>query len=670
MVTSTAETDGPSIALIGEPNGGKTTIFDLLTGFSQHADTWPGASLARRKGAVRLDGQSAHLIELPSVYSLTSATVEERLARDFIIHEQPDAVIVVVNAALMERGLYLVAELLALPAPVVLALNMMDVAARLAIEVDVDKLSAALGLPVVPMVAARNQGAADLLAAVARIVEHPAAYAPQRPDIRPDHRSVLSGIRQIIEPWVQPPVPVDWAAVKVLEGDEDVTADLQLRMAGQWQAVNDLLRQHDDAGLALASGRYSWIRRVMETSVRQPAAGPISLTDRIDRVATHPIAGLLLLLAIMGVIFGLIVGVGVPLQEWLDEHVVTAAADALREQMAGAPAWLVGLLADGVIGGAGTVLTLLPILVIFFAALAVLDDCGYLARAAYVMDGAMHLMGLHGHCFLPLFLGFGCNVPAILGAHVIDSPKARILTILITPLVPCGARMAVLAVLTPVFFGQQAFAVFWLLVALSLAAMILLGILLHELVLGGEHVAFIMDLPLYHRPQLRAVALAAWRQVADFIQGAGTVIVVVSVVIWAFSFMPNGNIESSYLASAGRLLSPIGALMGLGWQMMVALVTSFVRKENTLATLGVLFGSGPDSAGWTTALRAALTPAAGLSFLVVQLLFVPCVATVAAIRQETGSWRWTVVSVALLLTLSFAAGVIVYQGARLLGMAV
>lgn len=670
MTATAPARNEPLVALIGEPNGGKTTIFDLLIGFSQHLDTWPGTSVGRRSGILRLHAGQARLIELPSVYSLTATTLEERIARDFIISERPDAVVVVVDAALMERGLYLVAELLALPAPLIVALNMMDVAIRQGIAVDVDKLSAALGLPVVPMAAARRQGSAGLLHTIDRVIRQPSAYAPQRPDVRPDHRSVLTSIHALIEPWVAAPVPPDWAAIKVLEGDDHVTADLQERMGARWQDVNHLLHHHDDGGLALASGRYGWIRGIVAAAVRQPAVGPILLTDRIDRVATHPLLGVLLLLAIMGGIFGLIVGVGVPLQEWLDAHVVIASANALRLRLPGAAPWLVGLLADGLIGGAGTVLTLLPILLIFFAALAVLEDCGYLARAAYVMDGAMHLMGLHGHCFLPLFLGFGCNVPAILGAHVIDSPKARILTILITPLVPCGARLAVLAVLTPVFFGQQAFIVFWVLVALSLATLVLLGILLHELVLGGEHVAFVMDLPLYHRPQPRAVLLAVWRQITDFIRGAGTVIVVVSVIIWAFSWLPDGDIETSYLATAGHFLSPIGALMGLGWQMMVALVTSFVRKENTLATLGVLFGAGPESAGWMTALRAALTPAAGLSFIVVQMLFVPCVATVAAIRQETGSWRWTLVSVLLLLAISFAAGIAVYQGARLIGAGV
>jgi ferrous iron transport protein B len=327
----------------------------------------------------------------------------------------------------------------------------------------------------------------------------------------------------------------------------------------------------------------------------------------------------------------------------------------------------VGLLADGVISGAGTVITLLPILIIFFVMLGLLEDLGYMARAAYVMDRFMHLMGLHGNSFLPLFLGFGCNVPAVMGARLIDSPKARLLTVLVTPLVPCAARIAVVAVLAPLFFGSQAFWVSWGLVALSLIVLMLVGVVLHELVLGGEHVAFIMELPLYHLPNARTIGLSVWQRTVDFLKEAGSIILVVSVIVWAFSTLPGGQIETSYLATIGRLLVPLGALMGLGWPMMVALLTSFVRKENTIATLGVLYGSGQEGAGLAATLSGALTPAAALAFLTVQVLFIPCVATLVTIRQETGSWRWTAFCAALLLMVSFALGITIYQGARLVG---
>jgi ferrous iron transport protein B len=322
-----------------------------------------------------------------------------------------------------------------------------------------------------------------------------------------------------------------------------------------------------------------------------------------------------------------------------------------------------GLVVDGAIGGAGTVLTFLPILVIFFAVLALLEDVGYMARAAYVMDRFMHLMGLHGKSFIPLFLGFGCNVPAVMGTRIIDSPRARLLTILLAPLVPCAARMAVIVFVAPVFFGAAATLVAWGLVAFSLAILALTGILLNKWVLRGERAAFIMELPLYHLPNARTISIQVWHNSREFLKRAGTLILVMSIFVWALSTLPHGQLESSYLAQAGRALEPLGGLMGLDWRMLVALLTSLVAKENAIATMGILFAGGgaAETSGLQTALAGALTPAGALAFLVVQVLFVPCVATVAAMRQETRSWAWTGLGVGLLLAISLVAGIAAYQ---------
>jgi ferrous iron transport protein B len=324
---------------------------------------------------------------------------------------------------------------------------------------------------------------------------------------------------------------------------------------------------------------------------------------------------------------------------------------------------------DGVIGGAGTVITFLPILVIFFAVLALLEDMGYMARAAYVMDRFMHLMGLHGKSFLPLFLGFGCNVPAVMGTRIIDSHRARLLTILLTPLVPCAARMAVIVFIAPIFFGRAATLVAWGLITTTLVVLAIFGVLVNKWVLKGERAAFIMELPLYHRPNGRTIGIQVWHNSAEFLKKAGTLILVMSVVIWALSTLPRGDIETSYLASVGKALEPLGSLMGLDWKMVVALLSSFVAKENSIATMGVLFGStglntsgsGEEAAGTGVALAGVLTAEAALAFLVVQMLFIPCVATVAAIRQETKSWGWTAFSVGSLLILSLLGGIAAYR---------
>jgi len=657
-----------TVALAGQPNVGKSTVFTLLTGLSQYVSNWPGKTCEHRCGHYRHGGVDVHVVDLPGTYSLTANSPEERDARDFLLKERPEVVAVIADASALERNLYLVAELLYLPVPIVLGLNMTDVARQQGLRIEAHVLEAALGLPVVPMVATHNEGVRELMDAAVQAARGEAG-GHNRPEIRADHRAVLDELLRLIAGRVPAGYPEDWVALKVLEGDEEITALVRERLDDEeWEAVHDLLLQHEDAVLAVAGGRYDWIGRMVRAAVVRPRAGQIQLTDRLDRWATHPLWGLGILLAVLGLLFWLTYTVGIPLEELLDATLVQGGAEAVRTALAGAPAWVSGVLADGIIAGAGTVLTLLPILLVFFTVLAFLDDVGYMARGAYVMDRFMHVIGLHGRSFLPLFLGFGCNVPAVMGCRIVESRKARLQTILLAPIVPCSARTAVVAMLAPIFFGAGAAWVSWGLVALSLIVVAVVGFALHELLLGGEHNAFIMELPLYHTPNLRTIALSVWQRLWDFIKGAGTIIVVVSIVLWALSTFPGGEIEGSYLGIVGRWLAPAGSLMGLPWPMIVALIASFVRKENTIPTLAVLYGAGQEGMGLAAALGGVLAPAAALSFLVVQVLFIPCVATTAAIRQETRSWGWTGLSVALMLAVSLAAGLAVYQGARLLGV--
>jgi ferrous iron transport protein B len=651
-----------TVALAGQPNVGKSTVFNLLTGLSQHVGNWPGKTVEQKTGIYHHNGTTIHLVDLPGTYSLTANSLEEVVARDYLIKERPDVVIAVVNAASLERNLYLVAELLPLPVRVVVGLNMVDVAAHEGMEVEPQVLEAALGVPVVPMVAAKNQGVRELVQTVDRLARGELAYHPHLPEIRQDHRDVLDELHGLVADCVPAPYPSDWIALKLLEGDSVITAMMRDERLPpeRWAQVHDILKAHEDAVLAVASGRYDWVGRMIRAAVTRPRAGQITLTERLDRWATHPLWGLGILAAILAVVFWLTFAIGTPLQQILDIYVVGGLANATTRVLAGAPAWLGSLVVEGVIGGAGTVITFLPILVIFFAVLALLEDVGYMSRAAYVMDRFMHLMGLHGKSFMPLFLGFGCNVPAVMGARIVDSRRARLLTILLAPLVPCAGRMAVIVFVAPIFFGQSATLVAWGLIAMALVVLAVVGVLINHWVLKGERAAFIMELPLYHRPNARTIGLQVWQNSAEFLKKAGTLILIMSVVVWALSTLPHGEIETSYLAGMGRALAPLGALMGLDWRMMVALLASFVAKENSIATMGVLFGAGAEPAGLAAALNGALTPAAALAFLVVQMLFVPCAATVAAIKQETKSWGWTAFSVGLLLALSLAGGITVY----------
>jgi ferrous iron transport protein B len=660
------EVNALTVALVGQPNVGKSVVFNMLTGLSQHVANWPGKTSEPCAGAYRRNGSVMRVVDLPGIYSLTANSEEERIARDYIICQAPDVVAAIVDAAALERNLYLLAELLLLPVRVVLGLNMMDVAQQQGLKIEPHVLEAALGLPVVPMVASRNQGVRELMEAAARVARQP-AFAPCRPEIREDHAAVLAEVGGLIAGRVPEPYPEDWVALKLLEGDAEITAMLRPRLDHQWEALQAILLRHEDAVLAVASGRYEWIGRMVRAAVTRPRPGQVTLTDRIDRVATHPVLGLLVLAAVLGLTFGLTYTIGTPLQAFLENRVVRGAALWAQAALAPAPPWVGSLVADGIIAGVGLVLTFLPILLIFFAALALLEDVGYIARAAYVTDRFMHIMGLHGKSFLPLFLGFGCNVPAVMATRTIDSPRARLLTILLAPFVPCPARMSVVAILTPIFFAAQGPGVALGLMALTLLVMGAVGVLLHELLLGGEHLAFIMELPLYHLPNPAAILRSIRERLVDFLRVAGSIILIVSVVLWALLNLPGGRVETSYLASFGRAIEPAGKLMGLNWQIMVALLTSFVRKENVVATLGVLYDSGLNAGELGDNLRATLVPAAALAFLAVQMLFVPCVATVAAIRQETRSWGWTLLSVVLSLTISLGLGIVIYRTVAWLG---
>jgi ferrous iron transport protein B len=658
-----------TVALAGQPNVGKSTVFNLLTGLTQHVGNWPGKTVEYKAGTYHYNSFTMQIVDLPGTYSLTANSLEERIARDFIIKEYPDVVVAIVNAAALERNLYLVAELLCLPVPLVLGLNMMDVAEQQGIQIEPHVLEAALGLPVVALVATKNQGLRELMKAVERLVGDPTAFAPSRPNIREDHQAVLGELRQLIAGQVPEPYPKDWVALKLLEGDEEFTHMMRERLSPeQWEAVHTILKQHEDAILAVAGGRYEWIRRMMRAAVVHPPTGQITLTDRLDRLAAHPFMGLILLISIFGLVFWLTYTLASPAQAWLGIVVLDSSAKWVQLSLQGAPGWLIGLLADGVIGGAGTVLTLLPILVVFFAALSLLEDVGYLARAAYVMDRFMHPMGLHGKSCLALCLGFGCNVPAVLGARVVESERGRLLTVLLAPLVPCAGRLAVLAFLTPIFFPHYPALVSWSLVAFNLLVLAGIGLLANRIFFHGEQMAFIMELPLYHLPNFRTISLQVWYRSRAFLRHAGTIILAISTLVWILASVPGPTIEASLLAGLGRKLAPIGRLMGLDWRMMVALPTSFIAKENTIATLGVLYRAGEGVTGLAQALAADISPSSALAFLIVQMLFIPCAATVAVMHQELRSWLWTIFSIALLQAISFGMGVTLYQGVTLLNL--
>jgi ferrous iron transport protein B len=647
---------------------GKSTIFNLLTGLNQHVGNWPGKTVEKKEGDYQHNHHSIHLIDLPGTYSLSANSPEEIISRNYILQEKPDLVVAVVSAANLERSLYLVSELIVLETPLMIVLNMIDVAEQEGIKVNAKILEAAIGVPVIPMIASRASGVRELLDYIDKFIQGELEFQPNLPQISTDHQHVKELIDQLIDGFIPEFYPKNWTSMKLLEGDVEIYDILKTVLPlERWETIDEILKKHEDAGLAIASGRYEWIERNVRAAVDRPKLGQVGLTDRLDRFATHPVGGLIILAVILGLTFWVTFTIGTPIQEWMDSKILLPLGILAESMIIDAPPWVVSLVVDGVFGGMGAVITFLPIIIIFFAAFGFLEDVGYMARAAYVMDNFMHWMGLHGKSFLPLFLGFGCNVPAVMGTRVIESWPARILTILLAPFVPCSARMAVLAFIAPAFFGNYAVLVSWGMILSSLAVLLLLGVVLNKIFFKGERTAFIMELPLYHIPNWRSAILLIWQRSLSFLKHAGTIILMMSIVVWALSEFPGGDLETSYLAQIGNFFTPVGNWMGLDWKLTVALISSFMAKENAIATLGVLFGR-TEELGLVQTLSMTYTPAVGLAFMVVSLLFIPCAATVAVIKKETGSWRWTFVNIGLMLIVSIAAASTVYAIASAVGL--
>jgi len=648
------------VALAGQPNVGKSTVFNILTGLSQHVGNWPGKTVEKKEGTHTCENVELRIVDLPGTYSLTAFSEEERVARDFIINVTPDVIVLLVNAAALERSLYLLSELLLLGPPVIVAVNMIDVAEAQGIRVDVQALQKALGIPVVPMVATKNRGIRDLLDSIIALSRGEIAYNPRIPNVSADHQAILAALTDLIADYVKAPYTVRWTATKLMEGDPEISQMIEkLVPAPVWREIQRILVKHEDALHAVVGGRYDWVEEVTRAAISRPRLGQVLITDRIDHVLTRPVFGIPILLCVMAAVLAMTYQIGFPMQKAL-ESAVAHLARATDPVLAHAPAWVKGLVIDGVIAGAGSVLTFLPILLIFFAVMAFLEDVGYMARAAFVMDRFMHVVGLHGKSFLPLCLGLGCNVPAILGARIVESRKERLLTMFLAPFVPCTARLAVLTFVTAALFAERAAAVSWALISLNVVVLGIVGMATTRLFLKKEEpTPFIMELPLYHRPDPRTIAMVIWTRTVAFVKRAGTVILTVSVAVWFLSYLPGGQVEGSFLARFGRLVEPIGAPLGLDWKMIVALLTGVVAKENAVATLGVLYGVGEE--GLVHMLPNVVTHASAVAFLVVLMLFIPCAATVAAMRREMGNRKWFLSSFATMLVISYLGGLIAYR---------
>ncbi|OPY01911.1 MAG: Ferrous iron transport protein B [Syntrophorhabdus sp. PtaB.Bin184] len=654
------------VALAGQPNVGKTTVFNLLTGLSQHIGNWPGKTVERKEGIHRIGDTEITLVDLPGTYSLSAYSEEERVTREFLIHEHPDVTVLFVNASALERSLYLLTELLLLRSPVIVAVNMFDVAENQGVHVEAEALAASLGLPVVSTVATKNKGIRELLEEILKVAENPGLYKPKIPRVTKDHHDIYMRISELVRDHVPVPYTVEWVVTKLMEGDSEVTETFQGMVPSQvWSDIQSLLVAHEDALRAVVGGRYDWIEDATRAAVSRFRRGQVLMTDRIDHVLTRPLTGIPVLLAILAIVFLVTFAVGYPLQGYL-ESLVASLGTMVQNLLEEEPQWIRGLLVDGIIGGAGSVVTFVPILLIFFFAMSFLENVGYMARAAFVMDRFMHIIGLHGKSFLPMCLGFGCNVASVLGARIVESRRARLLTIFLTPFVPCTGRLAVITFVAAAVFAGNALVVTWFLVALNVVMLGVAGMFIGRFLLRQEAIPFIMELPLYHKPDFRTIGLVVWHRTVAFIKKAGTVILLFSVFLWILSNIPPGSVEKSVLGRIGTLFEPLGRPLGLDWRMVVALLSSVIAKENSVATLGVLYNVGDQ--GLMAVLSSAIPHASALSFLVVLMLFIPCAPTIVVMKQEMNDRKWFIISFLFMLFLSYVMGVAAYSLARAAGI--
>lgn len=662
-----------TIALAGQPNTGKSTIFNRLTGSRQHVGNWPGKTVEQKTGSYLYAGIDYSLVDLPGTYSLTANSLEERISRDYIIEERPDLVIAMVDASQLERSLYILSELIMLPSPVILALNMMDVAEDQKRTIDAGSLEKALGIKVVPMSAVRNRGVRELQALIAQFCMGGLNYNPQKPGLKEEYSLLFKELQQRIMNRLPASYPVDWAAMKLLEGDAELVEMLKTNMpAEEWNQVEEMLNRYPDGALSVAESRFNWIKGITDKAVKMPEGKQAPQRGRFDRAATHPVGGKFIAL---GMVLGAIIAamiIGMPVSMGIMSG-MTILSGALSHAMVGMPAWLTAAVADGLVPGLSFALAMLAFVLAVFLVIGILEDVGYMARLGFITDRFMQRIGLQGKAFMPMFMSFCCNVSGVMGSRVIDSWQQRLIVLVLTPIIPCAAVWGVTGFISGLFFSSSAI----LIVAVMLAAVVLqlalTSFLLRRFVVPVEAGGLIMELPPYHKPDWKNILIFVWTRGKEFVKRAGSLIVLVTMVIWVFSYLPNASIETSYLASLGRLLEPVGYLMGMDWRLIVCMIAGFVSKEAALASMAVLLGLGEAASSLTAVvgstadaglgayLMSTISPATALAFMFAMLFSVPCIGTVGALYSETRSLRWTLGAVLYYTLTSIIAGIIAYH---------
>ncbi|EOU1910647.1 ferrous iron transport protein B [Clostridium perfringens] len=665
-----------TIALAGNPNCGKTSLFNLLTKSRQHIGNWPGVTVEKKEGTLKFKGESYKVIDLPGTYSLGAYSEDEIVARNYILKDKPDVVINVVDATNLERNLYLTTQLIEMGANVVIALNMIDQAEALNIEIDTNKLSKRLGVPIIKTSALKNRGIEELI--------ETSIYSKKNEKLininyGEDIEKEIKNLSSLLETYKNKlEFPVNWTALKLLENDEYIKDKVkQLNSPSIFNKLEESNKTIEknigfEADMSIVDKRYSFISSITEDVIKKPSEKQVTTTEKIDKIVTNKYLGIPIFALIMYCLYELTFIIGAGIQEWFGDLIAKAGV-IVSEWFSnmGAPELLVGFIDKGLFGGVGAVLSFLPLIMVMYFLLGLLEDSGYMARAAYVMDRLMRGLGLHGKTFVSMIVSVGCNVPGIMSTRTLENKKDRMIAILINPFISCGARMPIYAVFVEAFFPTHQGLVLFSLYVLGIIVALISGKIFSKTLFKGESSYFVMELPAYRMPSIKNVFLLMWEKAGAFFKKAGMIIFPMMIVLWALSVLPLGvepNSEHSILGMIGSFVAPLFVLAGYGtWQAGVSLITGILAKESVVATMGMVYAGVEEGEALINVIQQVFTPLSAISFLVMTLLYTPCLAALGAIKRETNSMKWTIFSAVYTFVIALVLSTLVYQVGLLLG---
>lgn len=669
-----------TIALVGNPNCGKTTFFNTLTGSNQHVGNWQGKTVEEKSGTTSINGSKITVVDLPGTYSLSAYSAEEIVTRDYIARGEDDFIIDIVDSTNLQRNLYLALELLELGQNMIIALNMHDMAKEDGMSIDTKKMSELLGVPVVICDARSRKDVENLvISAMDRSIWKGCACEKKRFSYGSE---IEEHIAQLENMMIGKGIgvsyaPPRWIAIKLLENDEDVLEKVR-RSKGSENILSELsaIKTHLKGILGknhetiVSDRRHGLVSGVVKESVRRTSAIKEPVSDKIDRIVLNKYIAIPIFLAILFLVFQFTFTLSAPFSSII-AGIINSIGSAISSALAdsNAPHWLPTLITDGIIGGVGSVIVFLPTIFVLFFLISILEDSGYLARVAYIMDSLMHKIGLHGKSFIPLILGFGCNVPGIMAARALDNKRDRTLTILMSPFMLCSARLPIFVLFVGAFFTKNQGLILFSLYLLGIIVAILTALLFNRIFFKGISSELIMELPAYRVPTLKGAVIHMWEKGKSFLQKATTYILAFTIAIWFLSSFPLGveyASEDSLIGHLGKFLAPLFEPLGFGnWQTSIALLFGIAAKEVVIGSYATLYGVGESSL--TGILQGIFTPLSAISFMVLVLLYFPCVATIAVMKKETGSWKWTGLSIAYGLAVGWILAFITYHGGLLLG---